>query len=135
GAVRRRFAQLQPSSLVLMESELWPNLLAEAARRQVPVLVASARLSARSLRGYRALRGLLHPAIERTVWVAAQSSADAARFAALGVPAERLSVAGNLKFDRPVPLEARTRGAALRAQLGARPVWVAGSTHPAEQGI
>jgi len=134
-AVRRRFAQLRPCALVLMESELWPNLLAEAARREVPVLIASARLSARSLRGYRALRGLLRPAIARAVWVAAQSSADAERFAALGVPAARLSVAGNLKFDRPVPLEAHRRGAALRAQLGARPLWVAGSTHPAEQAI
>jgi 3-deoxy-D-manno-octulosonic-acid transferase len=134
-AVRRCFAQLRPSALVLLETELWPNLLAEAARRQVPVLVASARLSARSLRGYRALRGLLRPAIERTVWVAAQSAADAERFAELGVPAGRLSVAGNLKFDRPAPLDARTRGTALRAQLGSRPVWVAGSTHPAEQPI
>jgi 3-deoxy-D-manno-octulosonic-acid transferase len=134
-AVRRRFAQLRPSALVLMETELWPNLLAEAARQQVPVLVASARLSARSLRGYRVLRGLLRPAIERNVWVAAQSAADAERFAALGVPTERLSVAGNLKFDRPAPLDARARRAALRAQLGARPIWVAGSTHPGEQAV
>jgi 3-deoxy-D-manno-octulosonic-acid transferase len=134
-AVRRCFAQLRPAALVLMETELWPNLLAEAARQRVPVLIASARLSARSVRGYRLVRGLLRPAIERTVWVAAQSGLDAERFAALGVPPERLSVAGNLKFDRPAPLEASARGAALRARLGARPVWVAGSTHPVEQSV
>lgn len=134
-AVRRCFAQLQPSALVLMESELWPNLLAEAARQRVPVLVASARLSKGSLRAYRLLRGLLRPAIEGNVWVAAQSAADAERFAALGVPSERLSVVGNLKFDRPAPLDAHVHGAALRARLGARPVWVAGSTHPVEQSI
>jgi 3-deoxy-D-manno-octulosonic-acid transferase len=134
-AVRRCFALLHPSALVLMETELWPNLLAEAQRRRVPVLIASARLSARSLRRYRLLRGLLQPAIEENVWVAAQSAVDAERFAALGVPAERLSVTGNLKFDRPAPLNARARGAARRAQLGARPVWVAGSTHPAEQSV
>lgn len=135
GAVRRCVAELRPAALILMESELWPNLLAEAARRQVPVLVASARLSAPSLRAYRMLRGLLRPAIGQDVWVAAQSRADAERFAALGVPPERLSVAGNLKFDRPDPLEARSRSTALRAQLGMRPVWVAGSTHPIEQAI
>jgi len=135
GAVRRCFAQLRPSTLVLMETELWPNLLAEAARQRVPVVIASARLSARSVRGYQLLRGLLRPAIEANVWVAAQSAADAERFAALGVPPERLSVAGNLKFDRPAPLDASARGAALRAWLGARPVWVAGSTHPVEQAI
>ncbi len=135
GPVRRCFAELRPAALILMETELWPNLLAEAARRQVPVLVASARLSARSLRAHRMLRGLLRPAIEHNVWVAAQSVVDAERFAALGVPPERLSVAGNLKFDRPAPLEARLRGTALRARLGTRPVWVAGSTHPIEQAI
>lgn len=134
-AVRRCFAQLRPSALVLMETELWPNLLAEAVRQRVPVLVASARLSTRSLRGYRVLRGLLRPAIEGNVWVAAQSAADAERFAALGVPPGRLSVVGNLKFDRPAPLDARARGAALRDRLGARPVWVAGSTHPVEQAV
>jgi 3-deoxy-D-manno-octulosonic-acid transferase len=132
-AVRRRLAQLSPRALVLMETELWPNLLAEADRRQVPVLVASARLSARSLRGYQRLHGLLQPAIERRVWVGAQSTADAERFAALGVPSARLSVTGNLKFDQPLPSDALQRGRALRARLGERPVWVAGSTHPAEQ--
>jgi len=135
GAVRRCFAALRPAALILMETELWPNLLAEAARRRVPVLVASARLSSRSLRAHRMLRGLLRPAIERNVWVAAQSSEDAERFAALGVPPERLSVAGNLKFDRPAPLEAHSRGKALRALFATRPVWVAGSTHPIEQAI
>jgi 3-deoxy-D-manno-octulosonic-acid transferase len=134
-AVRRRLSQPRPRALVLMETELWPNLLAEADRARVPVLVASARLSARSVGAYRRLAGLLRPAIERDVWVGAQTPADAARFSALGVAAERLSVTGNLKFDRPLPIEARERGTALRALLGARPVWVAGSTHPAEQLI
>lgn len=135
GAVRRCMARLHPRALVLVESELWPNLLAEALRERVPVLVASARLSARSLRAYERLHGLMHPAIDRTVWVGAQSAEDAQRFAALGVPGGRLSITGNLKFDRPVPLDAQRRGRALRALLGARPVWVAGSTHPAEQSI
>lgn len=135
GAVRRRFARLRPRALILLETELWPNLLAEADRRRVPVLVASARLSARSLRGYQRLGGLLRPAIERNVWVAAQSAADAERFAALGVPGGRLSVIGNLKFDQPLPDDALARGKALRAALGTRPVWVAGSTHPAEQSL
>ncbi|HLK71216.1 MAG TPA: glycosyltransferase N-terminal domain-containing protein, partial [Steroidobacteraceae bacterium] len=134
-AVHRRFQLLRPAALVLIETELWPNLLAEAARQHLPVLVASARLSARSARTYRTLRALLRPSLERTVWVGAQTAADAERFSSLGVPAARLTVTGNLKFDCPLPPGMRERGAAWRARLGQRPVWVAGSTHPAEQTI
>ncbi len=135
-AQRRCLMRLRPRVLVLMEGELWPNLLEQARRLRVPTVIASARLSARSARWYARLPGLLGPAMRSNVWVAAQSAADAQRFAALGVPAERLRVCGNIKFDRAVPRELIARGAALRAQYAAgRPVWAAGSVHPGELAI
>jgi 3-deoxy-D-manno-octulosonic-acid transferase len=136
GSVRRCLARLAPRMLVVLETELWPNLLHEAQRAGVPVLIASARVSERSARIYQRLPGLLHAALAADVWVGAQTEADARRFAALGVPAARLCVAGNLKFDRTLPPDLVARGRQLRARYAAgRPVWVAGSTHAGEEQI
>ena len=111
-ALRRALRRLRPALLVVMETELWPNLLHECARAGVPVLVASARVSARSAARWTRFRGLLQPALGATVTVAAQSAADAARFESLGVPAARIHVCGNIKFDR-------TPGAAVRGARAA----------------
>jgi 3-deoxy-D-manno-octulosonic-acid transferase len=130
GALRR----LQPALLLVMETEIWPNLLAECARAGVPVMFVSARLSARSAGRLRAFGSLLRPAIGSGVSVVAQSDADARRFQSLGVPAARIEVGGNLKFDREPAASARTQGTALRSQYAAtRPMWVAGSTHAGEE--
>jgi 3-deoxy-D-manno-octulosonic-acid transferase len=100
----------------------------------VPVLLASARVSARSARRYQRLPGLLREALQRGVWVAAQSADDAERFCVLGVPRERVSVAGNIKFDRRPPSDLPARSAALRGLYAAdRPTWVAGSTQEGEE--
>jgi 3-deoxy-D-manno-octulosonic-acid transferase len=136
GSLRRCFAQLRPRLLVLMETELWPNLLHEAQRAGVPVLIASARVSARSARFYQRFPGLMRAALAANVWVGAQTEADAQRFLGLGVPAQRVSVSGNIKFDRTLPRELARQGAALRARIAAgRPLWVAGSTHAGEESI
>ena len=130
GALRR----LRPAVLVIMETELWPNLLNECARAGVPVLIASARLSEHSLGRLKKFPGLLQPALRTAVTVAAQTPADAQRFAALGLPPERVSVCGNIKFDRTPSATLRTAGAALRARFApARLLWVAGSTHQGEE--
>ena len=130
GALRR----VRPAVLVIMETELWPNLLDECTRAGVPVLIASARLSERSLGRLKKFPGLLQPALRTAVTVAAQTSVDAQRFAALGLPPERLSVCGNIKFDRTPGAALRTAGAALRARFApARLLWVAGSTHQGEE--
>ena len=132
--VRGAISRLRPAVLVIMETELWPNLLAGCAHAGVPVLIASARLSERSLRRLQHFPGLLQPALRSAVTVAAQSTADAARFAALGVPAARVSVCGNIKFDRTPGAELRAAGAALRARFApGRLLWVAGSTHRGEE--
>lgn len=136
GCIRRCLARLRPRLLILIETELWPNMLHEAGRAGLPVLIASARISERSSRIYRRLPSLMRGALERNVWVGAQTAADLARFAAMGVIPQRLTVVGNIKFDRILPADIHERGAQWRAYYAAgRPVWVAGSTHPDEEAI
>jgi len=136
GCVRRTLQRLRPRLLIVVETELWPNLLHQAAHAAVPILLASARISPRTTRWYQRLAGLLQPALHDQVSVAAQSAADAERFLQLGVPPERVQVSGNLKFDRAVAVDLPARGAALRARYApARPLWVAGSTQEGEEPI
>ena len=118
-----------------METELWPNLLHECGRRGVPVVFASARLAAKSVPRYRRF-GTLFSAGLRNAWVAAQSSADADRFIALGADPARTRVVGNLKFDMRLGEAVAENGRELRRRyLGARPVWTAGSTHEGEEEL
>jgi 3-deoxy-D-manno-octulosonic-acid transferase len=130
-AALRRF---RPALLIVMETELWPNLLQACTAEQVPVLIASARLSERSALRWARFASLLHPALALNVTVAAQSAADVRRFESLGVPAENVRVCGNVKFDRTAVPAVRLNGQALRARYApARPLWVAGSTHAGEE--
>lgn len=130
GAVRRFFRRVQPRLAVIFETELWPNLYRECHRRRVPLVLASARISARSLGGYRRLGTLMHETLARTALVAAQGAGDAERFRALGADPATTHVTGNIKFDFELPEGIAQRGARLRAQYAAaRPLWVAGSTH------
>lgn len=134
GSVRRFLRRSRPRMLVVLEAELWPNLLFEVWRAGIPTVIASARVSVRSAARYRRFPALLRDALAANVWVAAQSAADARRFATLGVPPDRLCVLGNIKFDRAVPADLPERGLALRARYArGRPVWIAGSTHPGEE--
>jgi 3-deoxy-D-manno-octulosonic-acid transferase len=133
-SVRAALKRLRPALLVVMETELWPNLLNECERAGVRVLIVSARLSARSRARWSRFGALLQPALGRGVTIAAQSAADAERFASLGVPASSVHVCGNIKFDRVPAAGVRASGAALRARYAAaRPLWVAGSTHAGEE--
>jgi 3-deoxy-D-manno-octulosonic-acid transferase len=135
GSVRRFLARIRPLAAIIMETELWPNLLHECGRRGVPVVFASARLAARSVPRYRRF-GTLFSAGLRNAWVAAQSSADADRFIALGADPARTRVVGNLKFDMRLGEAVAENGRELRRRyLGARPVWTAGSTHEGEEEL
>lgn len=135
GAVRRFLARTRPRAAIIMETELWPNLLHECGRRGVPVLFASARLAARSVPRYRRF-GSLFSAGLRNAWVAAQSAADADRFMALGADPTRTHVAGNLKFDMQLGGAVARHGHELRRRyLGTRAAWTAGSTHEGEEGL
>jgi 3-deoxy-D-manno-octulosonic-acid transferase len=133
--VRGAFHALRPRVLVLAESELWPNVLAECARERVPVVVVNARISDRSLPRYQRLRRWWRPFLEMLTLVLAQSAEDARRFVAIGVPESRVRVGGNLKFDARPPRSAKVVES-LRAQLpsGAK-VLVAGSTLEDEERV
>jgi 3-deoxy-D-manno-octulosonic-acid transferase len=134
GSVRRFLERARPRLALVLETEIWPNLIRACATAQVPVMFVSARLSARSARRYRRLGNGLRQLLATVAQVAAQTPADAQRFAQLGVPATRIEVTGNLKADFSVPPTVVASGARLRAGLGAqRPVWVAGSTHEHEE--
>jgi 3-deoxy-D-manno-octulosonic-acid transferase len=130
GAVRRFFARVQPRLAVIFETELWPNLYRECGRRRVPLVLASARLSARSVGRYQRLGALFRETLAQTAVVAAQGPGDAERFRALGADPAATHVTGNIKFDFELPPDITARGARLRQQYApARPLWVAGSTH------
>lgn len=133
GAVGRFLDRFRPTLALIVETELWPNLLFGCRDRGIPAYILNARLSARSLRGYRVLGALIRRALGSVRLVAAQSKADARRFLELGARPECVHVAGNLKFDM-APVEADGFVAGFRAALGeARPVWIAASTHEGEE--
>jgi 3-deoxy-D-manno-octulosonic-acid transferase len=123
----------QPAICILMETEVWPNLIATCGRRGVPVLLANARLSERSLRKAQRLGTLIGKAARGITLVAAQTDADAARARTLGVP--RVEVTGSIKFDVVVPDAALAAGAALRSAIGARPVLLCASTREGEEAL
>ena len=130
GAVQRFFARVKPRIAVIFETELWPNLYHECGRRRIPLVLASARLSPRSVGRYQRLGSLFRETLAQGVVVAAQGEADANRFRALGSDPGNTHVTGNLKFDFSVPEDIAERGHSLRAYYApGRPVWVAGSTH------
>ncbi len=130
GAVRRFFTRVQPRLAVIFETELWPNLYRECGRRRVPLVLASARISARSVGRYRRLGALFRDTLSQAAVVAAQAAGDAERFRELGAAPASTHVTGNLKFDFELPPDVGARGARLRAQYARdRALWVAGSTH------
>jgi len=133
-SVERFLDRVKPTLAVIMETEIWPNLFFECNRRGIPIVVANARLSERSLRGYGPVRPLARAAIQCATHVAAQSQADAERLLALGARPEKLSIAGNVKFDMAVPKALDSSGAMVREYWGTnRPVWIAASTHEGEE--
>src|SRR5574343_481512 len=133
GAVRRFFAHFNPAFGVLMETEIWPNLLAAAKTAGVPVVLANARLSARSARGYGRFDASVRPAFAALAGVAAQTTGDARRLAELGAPT--VDVCGNLKFDVTPDPEKLLLGQRWRAALNGRPVWLAAGTREGEEPL
>jgi 3-deoxy-D-manno-octulosonic-acid transferase len=132
-ACARFFRHYKPSLGLLMETELWPNLIAAARQHATPLALINARLSARSQRGYLRLSALSRPALAALTAVAAQTPADAQRLAELG--ARKVSVFGNLKFDVTPAPEKLQLGEAWRQALGSRPVWLAASTREGEEQL
>ena len=134
GSVERFLRRVRPQAAVIMETELWPNLLHACRGRGVPIMLANARLTPRSVARYRRLGRLFREAVESIALIAAQTREDADRFVAVGAPSARTKVIGNVKFDFEQADALREQGRELRSRcLGARPVWIAGSTHEGEE--
>tara|TARA_R110002072_G_scaffold9160_9_gene45048 strand:- start:1727 stop:3007 length:1281 start_codon:yes stop_codon:yes gene_type:complete len=135
GAVQRFLRRLQPALLILVETELWPNLLHYSKASGCKLILANARLSARSARRYGRVATLTGSMLTKLDRVACQSRVDGERFLALGLPPSALVISGSLKFDTFVDDALRAERDSLRAalNLGDRPVVLAASTHPGEE--
>jgi 3-deoxy-D-manno-octulosonic-acid transferase len=136
GAVRRFFTHWQPLVGVFVETEIWPNMVAEANAKAIPMVLLNARLSQRSARGYARVSGVIRPTLAHFSVIAAQERADARRLVALGARPDRVVVTGNLKFAvDPLALQAayQAEQERLGGALRDRSVWLAASTHPGEE--
>lgn len=132
-AVAAFLERFQPRVGILMETEIWPNLIHAAHRRNIPMLLVNARLSPKSARRYSHVARLTREALAGLSAIAAQSSADAEALRALG--AKRIEVTGNMKFDAETPATALRDGKTLRDAIGQRQVWVAASTREGEEEL
>ncbi|MGL5025489.1 MAG: lipid IV(A) 3-deoxy-D-manno-octulosonic acid transferase [Shewanella oncorhynchi] len=132
--VGRFLRQVSPKSCIIMETELWPNLVALAAKRGVRLMLANARLSAKSAAQYAKRPKLSRPMLQRLDVIAVQTQVEAQRFIELGVSPDRVTVCGSLKFDLSITPECLAHAKTLRQAWGREtsPIWVAGSVHPGE---
>ncbi|HSW69122.1 MAG TPA: lipid IV(A) 3-deoxy-D-manno-octulosonic acid transferase [Gammaproteobacteria bacterium] len=129
----RFLKKIKPKILIVMETELWPNLFAACKKRNIPIIVTNARLSEKSAKKYRKIIPLMHEIFSAITTLSAQGETDAERFIALGLPKNRVHVTGSLKFDLDLPAETIIKGENLRKLLGEdRMIWIAASTHPGE---
>ncbi len=133
GAVARFLDHWKPEFGIVMETELWPNLVAACRARSIPLFLANARLSDRSMRGYRRFEKLSRDTLGSLTGIAAQSDADAERLTALG--ARDVKVFGNIKFDLALPAEKLAQGRTLRAAIGSRSVFLCASTREGEEDL
>lgn len=132
-AVARFLEHFRPEVGLIMETEIWPNLVTACARRGVPLLLVNARMSDKSARRYAGFPALARDTLQRLTAIAAQTEGDAARLRALGAP--EVAVTGNVKFDiLPAP-EQIERGYALRARIGTRPVLLVASSREGEEAL
>ena len=125
------FKAHSPKLLLIVETEIWPNLLSATSKRKIPILLANARLSEKSCKGYMRFSGLTKQVLNSITVLLAQHEADAKRFKLLGMPENRLVVSGSIKFDIDLPQEQIEVGKAWKAAF-ARKVLVAASTHQGE---
>ncbi|UVK79306.1 MAG: KDO transferase [Sodalis sp. Ffu] len=134
GAMNRFLNQVRPKLVIVMETELWPNFIKVLHRRQIPLVIANARLSARSVAGYEKFSSFVASILCRITLIAAQNEEDGARFLELGLKKNQLVVTGSLKFDISLTRELAIRSLTLRRQWApCRYVWIATSTHEGEE--
>jgi 3-deoxy-D-manno-octulosonic-acid transferase len=133
--VHRVLRRYHPNLLLIMETEIWPNLLAACKTANIPVFLLNARLSERSLQRYRKLERLISPALQGLDRIMVRDEIDRQRFIRLGGDAERIQEVGNLKYALEIPADVIRSAGSLRKKWGSRPVWIAASTHKGEEHI
>jgi 3-deoxy-D-manno-octulosonic-acid transferase len=130
GAVKRFLKKIKPHLAVVMETEIWPNLFRFCQKKGIPIVVANARLSELSLKGYKWVQSLARMAVNNTKYVAAQTNTDAERMIRLGCDADKIYVVGSLKFDIIIEDDIREKGKTISNHFKKdRLIWIAASTH------
>ncbi len=133
-ALKRFFKKINARIGIIMETELWPNLINQATRAELPLLLINARISDKAYDSYRKARFFFKPVLMQFQAIYAQSVLDAKRFISLGAPVDRVHVAGNMKFDIQVSVTNQACIKELKARWGKqRPVFIAASTHDDEE--
>ena len=134
--VQRFLDRVKPKAVMILETELWPNIFYYVHRRGIPLLLANARLSERSAKGYKRIASTTRQMLSAVTVLAAHAKEDAERFIALGMDPARVTVTGSIKFEIKVPSSLMEQGASLRRFFGTnRSIWVAASTHSGEEDI
>ncbi|MBF4269325.1 3-deoxy-D-manno-octulosonic acid transferase, partial [Vibrio anguillarum] len=132
-AVRGFIKRIKPSQMLIMETELWPNTLHTVSKAVIPITVINARLSERSCQRYAKFQPIFNLLASHLTHVLCQYPDDAQRFIRLGLPADKVTVTGSMKFDINIDQQTIEKGQQLRHQLGKeRPIWIAASTHQGE---
>ena len=131
-ALNRFLRAFDPKMVIVLETELWPNLCAAAKRHGARLMLMNGRLSEKSYRGYSKFPRLVRPMMARFDALAVQTPVERERYVALGAWPERVHAIGSVKFDMTLDDTVRQGADALRAMIGERPVWIAASTHPGE---
>jgi 3-deoxy-D-manno-octulosonic-acid transferase len=137
-SVRRALKRINPTAVLIMETELWPNFLRECKARQIPVALVNGRISKQSYRRYSLIKFFLRPVLSSLSVAVMQSETDAQRLQALGMPEEKLFIAGNLKFDAEPGSDLADTTAEIRMRFGLQtqvPLILAASTHAPEEEI
>jgi 3-deoxy-D-manno-octulosonic-acid transferase len=135
GSISRFLQKTHPEKAMIMETEIWPNLYAACQQRNIPIVIANARLSVHSTQSYKKFRSLIRETLQRTCLIAARDEKDVNHFLELGAPRDKTKAVGNLKYDLEVPEVQKREGKALQQQWHPRPVWLAASTHSGEDEI
>lgn len=136
GAMQRLIRSMNPVICIIMETELWPNLLFTSHQKNIPICLVNARLSEKSANGYRRIASLTRTMLNQLTLIAAHGHVDAERFIALGAAKEKVKVTGNIKFDIEISPEIKQKSEVLREALGKnRFIWIAASTHEGEEEI
>jgi len=134
GAIKRFLKKINPDLAVVMETEIWPNLFRFCKKRNIPIVVANARLSELSLKGYKWVQSLATMAVNNTKFVAAQTKTDADRMIRLGCDADKIYVVGSLKFDIIIEDEIVKKGQAIHKHVAQNHlIWIAASTHQEDE--